>query len=331
MKKDLLVTLADKNYINQAKQLFSSVYWNAGWKGDYMLLSYEIPEEELKWFQGKGILIKKCEPLYHNNIAHLPPVVLSKFYLFTPEFKKWKNIVYLDGDIIVRASLDDLTKIKGFAAVQCYLNPRLHQHFRPLTEMNKKLFNGLKKHYFLKKEAFNTGVMAFNTDIINEDSFSELKELFNLYREIIFLGEQPILNLFFYKKWVKLSLIYNIYPNFLIDRCIIRPEEVNGIILHFPAFKPWVLKDYFYNEWRNNLEKAEQINLNKIQNAVKVWNKEEIKKYCSYIRKRHMLFLFDRYVGCIGIFLKNNFPKLYFILKKLKNGKPDCLDNNQNV
>ena len=47
MKQNLLVTLADKNYIQQAKQLFSSVYWNAGWKGDYMLWAHEIPEEEL--------------------------------------------------------------------------------------------------------------------------------------------------------------------------------------------------------------------------------------------------------------------------------------------
>ena len=68
-KENLLVTLADKNYIDQAKQLFSSVYWNAGWKGDYMLLAHEIPEKDLKWFRNKGILIKKCKPLYDKNIG----------------------------------------------------------------------------------------------------------------------------------------------------------------------------------------------------------------------------------------------------------------------
>jgi len=29
LKKNVLITLADENYIDQAKQLFSSVYWNA--------------------------------------------------------------------------------------------------------------------------------------------------------------------------------------------------------------------------------------------------------------------------------------------------------------
>ena len=66
-KKNLLVTLADENYIEQAKQLFSSVYHNSGWKGDYMLLSHEIPESKLKWFRDKGILVKKCESITNRN------------------------------------------------------------------------------------------------------------------------------------------------------------------------------------------------------------------------------------------------------------------------
>ena len=61
MKKNLLVTLADRNFLDQAKQLFSSVYWNAGWDGDYMLLAFKIPEQELEWFRKKRILVKVVE------------------------------------------------------------------------------------------------------------------------------------------------------------------------------------------------------------------------------------------------------------------------------
>ena len=103
--QNLLVTLADKNYILQAKQLFSSVYHNAGWKGDYMLLACEIPEDELTWFKEKGILIKYCKPLLDDTRS----IGSAKFYLFTKEFKEWDKIIYLDSDIIVRASLDELT------------------------------------------------------------------------------------------------------------------------------------------------------------------------------------------------------------------------------
>jgi len=51
--KNLLVTLATKDYVFLAKQLFSSAYFNAEWKGNYMLLAYRIPERNLKWFRKK--------------------------------------------------------------------------------------------------------------------------------------------------------------------------------------------------------------------------------------------------------------------------------------
>jgi len=120
MKKNLLVTIADKNYFEKAKQLFSSVYFNAGWQGDYMILvpSKDKNEPGLEWFRKKGILVKVLEPLYKDIIESVPRNdVILKFHLFTPEFKKWGHIIFLDVDIIVRASLDELTKVKGFAGV----------------------------------------------------------------------------------------------------------------------------------------------------------------------------------------------------------------------
>ena len=71
-----------------------------------MLLAHEIPEKDLKWFRDKGILIRKCDSLIKKleyTYWDYPSGALDKFYLFTPEFKKWKNIiVYLDADIIIR-------------------------------------------------------------------------------------------------------------------------------------------------------------------------------------------------------------------------------------
>src|ERR1035437_2558156 len=123
MSKHLLVALADINCIDQVKQLFSSVYFNAGWKGDYMLMAHDIPEEELLWFRNKGILVKKCKPLHHGKASGIEyaeinpleqkerielrkryrdaPVLLNKFELFTPEFKTWDIVLYIVCDIIV--------------------------------------------------------------------------------------------------------------------------------------------------------------------------------------------------------------------------------------
>ena len=212
-------------------------------------------------------------------------------------------------------------KIKGFAAVQSFYNPKLYQHFVSPRTTDKKSFGRLKKNYSLRKLAFNTGVMAFSTDIIKEDTFSKLQELFDLYQEVIFLGEQCIFNLFFYKKWMELPLVYNMQSTFLIERCGSKPEEIKGIILHFPGSKPWDTKGYFYKEWRYNLDRVEQIDLNKTQKSAKVWGEGEIKKYSSYRERKRITLFLHKYAGLVGIFLKNNFPKLYVKLKRLKNGK----------
>ena len=331
-KRNLLVTLADKNYVEQAKQLFSSVYFNAGWKGDYMLLSYKIPGKKLKWFKDKEILIKKRSFSSKNlGLGKWPPVIFNKLYLFTPEFKKWQNIIFLDVDIIVRASLDELTKIKGFAAVggwhhlsKLFLGPLSIR----IRKIDKNILNKLKKNYNLRESTFKSSVMAFETDIIRKDTFSKLKKLLQAYEKIIY-GDEPIVNLLFYKKWIKLPLIYNIHPYYFIKLNNLRPSKIKGIILHFPKYKPWLPKSPFYKEWKNNLDKAELIDLKKIPPVREKWTKEDIERYCKYLRKRHILYyhkhviwkisiFIDKCFGLIGIFLKNNFPKLYFKLKKLK-------------
>jgi lipopolysaccharide biosynthesis glycosyltransferase len=325
MKKNLLVTLADKNYINQAKQLFSSVYFNAGWEGDYMLFAHEIPEEELKWFIDKGILIKRCQPIpYTQGLENIrrPRAVFDKFYLLSMELKKWKNVVFLDGDIIVRGSLDELTKIKGFAAPnatninlkKCFLYPK------------RSLYKRLIKRYPLTGSAFNSGVMAFSTDVIKEDSFSKLIEFMRLYGSLNLDGDEPTFNLLFYKQWKKLPWIYNLYPHDLQYRCHIQPDKIKGIIIHFvESCKPWDRRSFFYKEWQENLRKAELINLGARPPAAKRWTAIEIQLDVLYLNFKPAPFLMprqvDRLMGLVGIFLKKHNPDLYFKVKKVMHNK----------
>lgn len=321
--KSLIVTLADENYIDSAKQLFSSVYWNAGWKGDYMLLAHEIPEKKLKWFREKGILVKKCKALVksHGNVK------LSKFYLFTPEFKKWKNIIYLDADMIVRSSLDELTKGKVFGAVlDDLIVDRLIDQFITPSQIGKKAFDKFKKKYDFKTQAFNSGVMVFNTYIIKKDTFSKLIKLFKQYTKFTKPGnlDQPIFNLFFYNKWKELPIVYNLDVR---DFKFINHYKINSIVLHFPGnYKPWFLKNPFYNEWKSNLKRAEKIDLKEIPTKYHFRN-SEIKRHSKYLKRRffenfqNWIPFIDHQIGSIGIFLYDKFPKLYLKLKKLKDKK----------
>ncbi len=321
-KKNLLVTLADKNYVEQAKQLFSSVYWNAGWKGDYMLLAYEIPEEKLRWFRNKGILVKKCKPIVKNISPK--SVILCKFYLFAPAFKKWNNIVYLDTDIIVRASLDNLTKVKGFAAVlDDFIVWRLINQLKSPSKIGSGKIKELKRRYNLFTHAFNAGFFVFNEKIINKSTFPYLKELLKKFKGVNSAGaeDQLVLNLFFYKRWEELPIVYNLDMR---DFKFINPKEIKAMILHFPGnYKPWFLKNPFSKEWRYNLERANKIDLENIPCAHK-FKQLEIKSYSRYLKKRffsnfqNLKNFMDYQIGLIGLFLYDNFPQSYFKLKKLK-------------
>jgi len=339
MKKNLLVTLADRNYIQQAKQLFSSVYWNAGWKGDYMLLAHEIPEKELKWFRDKGILVRKCKPISNKGWRYWPPTLLNKFYLFTPEFKKWKKIIYLDADIIVKASLDRLTKVKSFGAVKMRGITTLQKLIETYPKSKEILDILQKEAYKLKSPAFVAGVMVFDTNITDKNAFIELKQIFEHKK---FSGsEEIVLNLYFYKKWKRLSLVYNVSPNHMRNSFNILKYKDKAIILHFARFdnlpeeRPWNPVNPFYEEWKSNLERAELIDLKNIPEGIK-WSKLQIywnslylwiKRYIpapSYRFKKISFYIIntpDKIIGKFGIFMKKHNPKLYHKLKKIKDGK----------
>jgi lipopolysaccharide biosynthesis glycosyltransferase len=325
VKNNLLVALADENFVDQAKQLFSSVYYNAGWKGDYMLLSAGISESKLEWFQKKGILIYKCDPISNDSIGlyKLSPQRLCKFYLFTPEFKKWQNIIFLDADIIVRAPLDELTKVKGFAAVYDTYDLRLESQFlrnNSLTKEQEVLYKKLKNSFNLKEKAFNSGVMAFNTQIIQEDTFSKLNSLFLSYNSIHSNGDQPTFNLFFCKKWQHLPRVYNTYANMInAHNSLFKPK---GIILHIfgrREGRPWFPENYYYAEWKNNLKKAENIDISKPTANIKTWSKIKIWIYSFPIYLKVVFYDtsrgVDKILGIVGLLLRKNNPKLYKMLK----------------
>ncbi|VVB82680.1 Glycosyl transferase family 8 [uncultured archaeon] len=255
-RKELIVTLADKNFIDQAKQVFSSIYWKSGWKWDYMLLAHQIPEKDLKWFIERGILVKRCEPLYDKPIGkdNYSPIVLDKFYLFREEFKRWNHVVFLDADVMVRGSLIPLTKTKKFSSPKI-LNNHFDSYFSFNSKEEKDSFN---KRYNLKRPTFNSGMMSFETNLIEKDTFDKLLFLFHKYKEVI-NGDDSIFNMFFYPVWKKLPIKYNVRIN--------NSKIEGGTILHFEQpfrkpgnnFKPWEKENPFYKEWKENLDKAEKI------------------------------------------------------------------------
>jgi lipopolysaccharide biosynthesis glycosyltransferase len=253
MKEAVLVTLSSKDHLEYAKQLFASAYFNGGWNGDYLLLACAVPPKDLLWFKNRGILIKECEPIslefsrcWREKEA---PFRLAKLNLFTPFFKQWEHVIYLDTDIIVRASFHDLVRIRNFAA--CL-------DFKPYAYLGRQIahWGDLSGKYDFYCPTFNSGVMTFDTKLITDELFSVLLNLGEKYRNIYNFADQPVLNLYFYKKWKKISTSYNSYPDHFLFYGIPR-KWFEGIILHLIHYRPWDPRSPYYAEWLGNYSKAE--------------------------------------------------------------------------
>lgn len=318
-KNKVLVTLADVGFLPQAKQLFASVWLKAAWDGDYLLLTNNIPPHERQWFESRGIIVYDQPLLANRPIGRkpCPPIHLSKFYLFTEYFQAWQQVFFLDADIIVRLPFANLFAPQRLSAV--FAAPLLLE-----DEVEGVLRSDWSRSYNLKRLAFSSGVMAFDTKIITADTFDSLLNFYRQHQASLPFNEESTLNFFFYH-YRRLSLLsYNAVPWFLAEAYYLTEERLAARILHFAYAKvrPWDAASPYFPEWSDNLRCAEEINfLATPPPAAKPgWRFVISELSQTYMQPR--LIKIDRFIGLVGLSLKSRYPRIYFLLKKIIPGFP---------
>jgi lipopolysaccharide biosynthesis glycosyltransferase len=134
-------------------------------------------------------------------------------------------------------------------------------------------FNG----YDLTATAFNTGVFAFNTEIIDNTTQAGLQKILRKFQYLARFPEQLWMNLYFYQKWERLPTEYNLFAYYLHVKRKLPKDRIDGVVLHFPRYaneeasRCWDGSNAFYDEWKKNLERAELIDLEKIPEAKNQW------------------------------------------------------------
>jgi len=291
--RDLLVTSSDGNYLEQARQLFSSAYHNGGWQGDYMLLAHEVPEVDVAWFRERGILVKHCETLLEKTIGGRPPVLADRIHLFSDEFRQWRSVLFTDADVIIRGSLESLKDRSGFYSVRDW-NPYLRLQVLPEQEIAPRrlssehyrvLCSELSLSYNLRAPAFCAGFFFFTTDLIEEKSFERLKNLLDRYESISRFGEQLIMNLAFHGVWRQLPDAYNMMLYKSKPQWPLSARHVDALMLHFVGpEKPWDSTGPFREEWDAMLQRADEFELENIP-AGNVWSAEKIQSVSAVHRR----------------------------------------------
>jgi lipopolysaccharide biosynthesis glycosyltransferase len=286
MSEKVLVAMANDRFVDQAKELFSSAYWNAGWDGDYLLLAYDFSDDDASWFRAKGIEVLPVKNILEGDYSLGERIACCKAYVFTEYFKKWRNVVYLDVDIIIRAPFNEMGTVTGFCACPS-LGQTVRDNFIEFDRLGDDVKNRIERICDLNKKSFNSGVLAFSTDIINAKTFDDCVEYINAYIDVSrFGGDQLAMNLFF-PDWKSLPPVYNFtlpldYP--------VNPNKIDAIILHLVSFGdgPWNPNSPFRQEWLEILARAEQIDLANIPHR-EPWSQKRINQSSRTLVKKHLL------------------------------------------
>lgn len=137
-----------------------------------------------------------------------------KLYLFNPKIKKWRYVFYFDINMSIHHDINPILELRpknkvlaradGFPNYEWKLNSQFDKSHPKYLELNS--------HFDLERtDYFQTGLIYFDTNIVNNRTFDEILFLIKKY-PITVTNEQGILNIYFLfieKKYLELETFVN--------------------------------------------------------------------------------------------------------------------------
>lgn len=243
MNKKVIVMGADNGYQDKIEATIKSIC------AHHKNLKFYIFNDDIssEWFQ---LMAKRLEPLsseivnlkisshslknYHLPLPHLSYATFFRYFI--PQFVREAKALYLDADIIVRDSIEELFS-EDFDGC-------------PIAAVKDDLASN----------SFNAGVMLIDVEAWRREGITDkLLQLTNEFHESSY-GDQGILNRLFQNNWKRLPQKYNfmvgmdtVARNYGIDSWYSDSlmVENEAKIIHYTGNKPWHLVNLnrFREEW----------------------------------------------------------------------------------
>lgn len=174
----------------------------------------------------------------YNGTLRFPMLVYYRLLLTNYIPQEIKTILYLDCDIIVKGSVEELFHLNlngyGLAAIK---------DASPFNSRHRR-----KMGFGMQHAAFCSGVMVINLDYWrNQNVLGKFKEYFSFDKEYVLLPDQDALNYVFRDKWFMLPYKWGKTPlsiapvDSLQKEYDIKEYVFDPVILHFSSsIKPWM-------------------------------------------------------------------------------------------
>lgn len=211
MSDNCVILMCNKPYLDKAKNTIDQIRNIGKYKDDIVLLiGNDLKNENIiidnviiKYFldidRSDIIEILKIKPISDgrefNKIFQW-----HKIHIFDVYFKKWKKCLYID------AGMHIFNPIEKILNLDCFNNLVAHSDSYPTYEWKLKnqfdfkqfpeLYNELYSKYDLEIDYFQSGILLYDTNIIDANTKDNLLELSNKYINSR-TNEQGILNLYF--------------------------------------------------------------------------------------------------------------------------------------
>ncbi len=123
-----------------------------------------------------------------------------KFYVFSEYFKQWDKVFYIDAGMHIlkpikkMIDIDCTNKLLAHSDSYPYYKNKLDCQFEKVSY--PEVYKNLKNNFKLNIDFFQSGILLFDSNIINSDTLDNLIELSNKYF-ISKTNEQGIMNLLF--------------------------------------------------------------------------------------------------------------------------------------
>lgn len=286
MTRAVLIAVTDRNYLEPAKQLFSSAHFRGGWSGDLLLLHHGLTEQEQAWFHDRGILADEATPTVDHALGRHSAALTLKLAIFgTSILERWDHVLYLDADMTVRAPLDDLVGRPGLHAVQDAIWRLGTQFKRPedVAPEFRDRFDVLEGRD-LRGRACNTGLLSFRSQDVPAGFDRTWADMLDHITPIQKTWDQAALNVL-WPDWQELPRPYNVLTDGPRNTHGIPSERLEGIVIHFAGpFKPWETKRDFHDEWQQWHARADEIDRTDIP-VVEPWSPERVAQVDAHLRQ----------------------------------------------
>lgn len=226
MKEDLCVVFTcDRNYYDRFKYTCQQLITIGNYHGPIVLMVFD----DFKYIENDAFIIKnkiiiKIFPHlqfsneflnYQKQLDRFPHwfhkrFQFNKFLLFDVYFKNWNYVFYMDCGMIIMSDISPILNEKKrnkLLANRDGVDNETITDFTPQTPgdgikigdqfvKNEPFYSKLKNTFNMKQKCFQTTVMLYDTNIIEDNTVSEL---FNLLQEypISRTNDQGIVSLYF--------------------------------------------------------------------------------------------------------------------------------------